>query len=275
MLTVPRHAGPRTVVPPLRAHWPEYLIEAALLGVFMVSACLVTVLLEHPASPVRGAVPDPGRRLLAGVAMGLTAVALVYSSWGQRSGAHMNPAMTLTFLRLGKIAPRDAAFYVAAQCTGAVAGVGAASVVLGMSLGHPDVQFAVTVPGSLGAGAAFAAELGISFGLMGVVLVATNDVRLAPRTGLLCGLVIAAYVTVEAPVSGMSMNPARTLGSAVHAGVWTHFWIYLVAPLAGMLLAAEAYRLRHGVAAVLCAKLQHAGGPCIFRCAAGEPDAAS
>ena len=90
-------------------HWPEYLLEAAGLGLFMISACLVTVLLEYPSSPVRQALPDPWvRRLLIGIAMGLTAISLIYSPLGKRSGAHLNPAVTLTFLRLGKIEPWDA-----------------------------------------------------------------------------------------------------------------------------------------------------------------------
>ena len=107
-------------------HWPEYLMEAAGLGLFMISACVFGTLLEHPASPVRaGRCPTPlVRRVLMGLAMGLTAIAIIYSPWGQRSGAHMNPAVTLTFLRLGKVAPADAVFYVAgAVRSAAIAGV--------------------------------------------------------------------------------------------------------------------------------------------------------
>ena len=90
-------------------HWREYLIEAAGLGLFMVSAAAMTTLLEHPASPVRLALPDPIlRRILMGLAMGLTAASLIYSPWGRRSGAHFNPAVTLTVLRLGKVSRRDA-----------------------------------------------------------------------------------------------------------------------------------------------------------------------
>ena len=93
----------------LATHWPEYLMEAVGLGLFMISACAFTVLLEHPASPVRQALSDPWlRRLLIGIAMGLTAVLLIYSPLGKRSGAHLNPAVTLTFWRLGKIETWDA-----------------------------------------------------------------------------------------------------------------------------------------------------------------------
>src|SRR5690242_1345986 len=100
----------------LKNHWPEYLMEAAELGIFMVSASVFTILLYHPGSPVvRAIAPDFIRRILMGLAMGLTLVGIVFSPWGKQSGAHMNPAFTLTFYRLGKVAPWDAVFYVIAQ----------------------------------------------------------------------------------------------------------------------------------------------------------------
>src|SRR5437773_2709127 len=96
-------------------HWPEYAIEGSGLGLFMISACSFGTLFGHPDSPVVRFVRDPGLlRVLMGLAMGTTAIALIYSSFGKRSGAHMNPAATLTFLRLGKIEPIDALFYIAA-----------------------------------------------------------------------------------------------------------------------------------------------------------------
>ncbi len=252
----------------LRRHWPEYLMEGVGLGLFMLSACLWATLLEHPASPIRQAIATAVvRRIPMGLAMGLTAVGLVYSPWGRRSGAHLNPAVTLTFWRLGKVAGWDAAFYAVAQFAGAIAGVSLAALLLGGALAVPEVGFAATVPGGGGAGGAFVAELAIALGLMAAVLGASNSARLAGFTGLFAGGLVAAYIVLEAPLSGMSMNPARTMGSAVPAGVWTGLWIYFTAPPLGMLVAAELYARLRGARRVRCAKLHHdAGQRCIFRC---------
>ena len=153
----------------LRAHWPEYAMEAAGLAAFMVSACVFVVLLEHPDS--RAHLLDPVlRRALMGAAMGLTAVAIIYSPWGKRSGAHLNPAVTLAFWRLGRVPRHDAIFYAAAQTAGGIAGVATAWVLLGARLAHPSTRFAATVPGMGGLFIAFAAEAAISLVLMTVVL---------------------------------------------------------------------------------------------------------
>jgi aquaporin Z len=248
-------------------HWAEYAIEAALLGTFMVAACAVTALLQHPGSPVRAAIPDPLlRRAVIGLAMGITAMALIYSPWGQQSGAHFNPAVTVTYLRLGKIAARDACGYVVAQCVGGILGVLLASSALGMVASHPAVHFAATVPGAGGAGVAFAAELAMSFALMSVILVVSNS-PLARGTGVICGALVATYITLEAPYSGMSMNPARSLASAIFAVEWSSLWIYVAAPPLAMLAAAELYLRLRGAGHVRCAKLNHHGARrCIFRC---------
>ena len=113
---------------------------------------------------------------------------------------------------------------------------------------------------------AFLGELVISFGMMTLVLMVSNS-RRARLTGLFAGLLVATYITVEAPLSGMSMNPARTLGSAVHAGQWTALWVYFTAPPLGMLAAAEVYLRLPGAREVWCAKLHHDNEKrCIFRC---------
>jgi aquaporin Z len=190
-------------------------MEASELGIFMISACVFTVLLEYPASPLRQSIPSALlRNALIGLAMGLTLISLVYSPWGKQSGAHMNPAFTLTFFRLGKLEPWDAFFYVIAQFVGGVAGVSISWLLMGMVLADRSVSFAVTHPGALGAKVAFFAEVAISFVLILTVLTVSNSRRWSRYTGLFAGTLVATYITFEAPLSGMSMNPARTFGSA-------------------------------------------------------------
>lgn len=254
-------------------HWPEYLIEAAGLGLFMVSACVFATLLEYSGSPVRHFFPDPlVRRLLMGLAMALTAVGIIYSSWGTRSGAHINPAITFSFWYLGKIEPRDAFFYMAAQFLGATVGVAVAAWLLGATLADPSVGYVVTMPGRWGVAGAFATEGIMAFLLMLVILTASNDARLASYTGLFAAGLVACYITVAAPLSGMSINPARSFSAALIANHWTHLWIYCSAPPLGMVLAAEFYQRYKGRQAVKCCKLHHNNRQrCIFRCNYRQP----
>jgi len=262
---IPWTAG---LVDALRRHWPEYLMEAAGLGLFMISAGLFGTLLFHPGSPVVALLPDPlARRALMGLIMGLTAITIIYSPWGQQSGAHLNPAVTLTFWRLGKIASWDALFYVAAQFAGGALGVLVVLALLGAIFADPPVSYVATVPGAGGSALALLAEAVISFGLMTMILFATNTPRLMRLTGVFAGGLVALYITFEAPLSGMSMNPARTLASALPGSLWHGLWIYFVGPTAGMLLAVEVYRLIRRTPEVICAKLNHhTQRRCIFRC---------
>jgi aquaporin Z len=254
-----------TLTDALRKHWPEYLIEGWALGTFMVSAGLVATLLGAPASPVHRALPDPmWRNAAGGIAMGLTAIALIHSGWGKRSGAHMNPAVTLAFLRLGKIQPWDAVFFGIAQVLGGIAGVLLVAALAGHAFTDPPVSYAATLPGSSGPAAAFAAEFVISAILMLTVLSFSAFKRLAPFTGLIVGCLVATYITFESPLSGMSMNPARSFASAAPGMQWRHLWIYLTAPLLGMLSGAQVFLMVADARRVLCAKLLHPlGVPCI------------
>ena len=242
----------------LRRHWPEYLIEGWALGMFMVSAGVVTTLFEYPGSAVHLAIADPTlRRALIGVAMGLTAMALIYSPWGQRSGAHMNPAVTFTFLRLGKIHRWDALFFVLAQFAGGLLGVVLVAQLLGAAFTAAPVSYVATLPGADGTAVAFAAEVLISSVLIFTVLVVSNTPRLARSTGVVAGCLVATYIAFEAPFSGMSMNPARSFASAAPGLMWQGFWIYLIAPVLGMLAGAQIYLSTRSRARVACAKLLH------------------
>ncbi|OLP15767.1 hypothetical protein BST81_24410 [Leptolyngbya sp. 'hensonii'] len=251
-----------------RQHLPEYLMEAALLGLFMISAGVFTIFLEYPDSPVHQAIANGDvRRFLIGIAMGVTAIALIYSPWGQQSGAHMNPAVTLTFYRLGKIKAWDAWFYLLFQCLGGLTGVYLVALGFGQVFTQPPVSYVVTVPGPAGWMAALLGELLIAFLMMSTVLVISNHKKLHRFTGLFAGCLVMLYVTFEAPFSGFGMNPARSLASALPANVWTAFWLYVIVPPIGMFLAAGLYSYWFGDRAVKCAKLHHNNQKrCIFRC---------
>jgi aquaporin Z len=250
----------------LREHWPEYACEALELCLFMISAGFFTILLEHPGSPVTQTIVDPFlRRMLIGIAMGSTAIAIVFSPLGKRSGAHFNPAVTLTFWRLGKVKGWDAFFYVVAQFVGGVAGVAIVAFFAHDTMAHPAVNFVATLPGPHGTGVAFAAELLIAFVLMTTVLIVSNTPHLARFTGIFAGCLVATYITFEGPLSGMSMNPARTFGSAFTGHLWTSLWVYFTAPVLAMQLAALFYT--RSKRTVYCAKYHHHNRHrCIFNC---------
>ncbi len=241
-------------------------MEAGELALYMFFACAFATLLRHPASPIPHVIAsDLIRRALYGLAIGATVVAIVMTPWGKQSGGHFNPAVTFAFYRLGKVEFWDALFYTAAQFSGAISGVAIARYVLRGALENDAIRFAITVPGVYGNAVAFAAELVISFILMITVLFVTNRETLARYAPYFVGALYATYITFETPLSGMSMNPARTFGSALHAGYWHALWIYFIAPTSGMLVASEVFLRARGGVGPYCAKLHHANNKrCIF-----------
>jgi aquaporin Z len=259
----------------LRLHWPEYLMEAGESGIYLFSACAVATLLWHPASPIQQHLPsDTVRRMLMGLAMSATIIAIVLSPWGKQSGAHFNPAITFTFYRLRKVALWDAVFYCAAQLLGAVAGVALASFVLHGAPAHKAVRYAATIPGIYGDTIAFVAELIISFVLMSAILFASNHESLAPYTHYFAAILVGLYIAFESPLSGMSTNPARTFGPAVYASYWHALWIYFSGPPLGMLAAAEVLLFAREREGPYCAKLHHHNTKrCIFRHDGPDPTA--
>lgn len=143
------------------------------------------------------------------------------------------------------------------QVTGALLGLLLAGLILGMSLREPPVRWIVTQPGAHGIAVAFAAEFAIAWILMTTILWVGGNPRLMRATGWFTGGLVFLYICFEAPLSGFSMNPARTFASAAASGSWTAFWVYLVAPPAGMLTAALAVRDFTRIPMLACAKLVH------------------
>lgn len=228
-------------------HWPYYLTEAAGLAVFVVGLGLLSIALEHPASALHQALVARGvgeelRRVPLGIGLGLMVAAITYSPWGQRSGAHLNPAITLAFWQLGKISGADALWYVLAQAVGGFGSVWLLKISLFRYYSHPRIHFGTTQPGPDGPLLAFVAEFVISLVFMLVLLAALHSARLHKAAGWLGSALLAAYVIWETPLSGMSVNPLRSLSAAVAARDYTGLWLYLVAPTAAMWLAAVLFQ---------------------------------
>jgi len=225
-------------------HWRIYLMEAWALGMFMMSASFFVILFEHPGLPIRQLIDDVTlRRLLVGLAMGATAVLLIYSGWGKRSGAHMNPAVTLTFLVLNRICLEDAFWYILLQFIGGYLGVAVFKWTLFHYISDPSVNYVATTPGNQGVWLALAMEFILSVIIILVVLISSNSVKAAPYTGYFVGILLVLFITFEAPFSGMSINPARTAGSALAANEWPGWWVYFIGPVSGMLLGGFFYRI--------------------------------
>jgi aquaporin Z len=228
-----------------KRHWREYLMEAVGLAGFVIGASLLTVFLEHPEMPVmRGWLGEHPmlRRVPLGIILGAYIAGVIYL-FGKRSGAHINPAVTWAFFRLSKIKFADSVFYTLAQFAGAAAAAQLMKFALGDFYRDAPIRYVVTEPAKWdeSGAAAFAAEFFISFVLMLVCLVAANSSRLEKLVAPITGFLIAVYLIVETPYSGMSLNPARSFGSALAANEWRYLWIYFVAPPLAMLAAAEIF----------------------------------
>ena len=241
-------------------------MEAAEVALYLFLTCVFASLLADPASLLRQVVSSAATlRVLMGLAVGATVFAILMSPWGKQSGGHFNPALTLAFYRLGKLRSQDALFYVLAQFSGAIGGVCLVRYLLPGTVGRHAIRYAVTEPGVRGSAVAFLSELTISFILMSTVLVASNHEKLGPFTPYLVGLLYATFIILEAPFSGMSMNPARSFAPALHSNYWRELWLYFTAPTLGMLVAAEVFLRARGGVRPFCAKLHHTNDKrCIF-----------
>lgn len=225
----------------LTRHWRDYLLEAGGLMVFMIGAGAFGTLFLYPGSPVAQAIPsDLLKRIGLGLCMGVVTFGIV-SGIGAKTGAHINPAVTWAFYRAGKIGRADAVWYTIAQFIGACLAPVLLLAVIGAPFASDEVAYATSLPGPGGALLAFAAEFVISLILMLVLLVAVNSKRLEPRTPAIIGALIAIYIAFESPLSGMSLNPARSFGSALTANRWDGMWVYFTAPVLAMLLAVAIY----------------------------------
>lgn len=220
-------------------------VTSELIGTAILVAVGVSiVILDFGAgSPIPGWLPDPLlRRLVTGFLFGTTGALIAISPVGRISGAHINPVVTLSFWLRGNLGHRHALATMTAQLLGGC--LGAAPLLLWGPVGA-SIAYGATLPGpEFGTLAAAAGELVTTFALVALLFLFLGRRRLRPFTPLLFPILYAVMVGVEAPVSGTSTNPARTLGPAVIAGAWHGWWVYWVGPAIGAVLATLAYRTR-------------------------------
>src|ERR1043165_5557665 len=223
-----------------KKNWKHYLQEALGLGIFMISACFFSAMLFSEKSSWYHAIPSLMlRNVLMGIAMGSTALFIFYSPFTAPSGSQINPAVTLTFLRLDKMCRYDALFSIISQSLGGTIAVYLMQWLMGNILIDAPVNSAATVPGKFGIGIALITEFIVAFITMSVVLFTSNNDELKKYTRIFAGCLVCTWVIIAGPISGFGMNPARSFASALPAYTWTAFWIYLFMPVAGMLCAAQ------------------------------------
>lgn len=253
----------------MKNHWIEYGCEFFGTALLLFIGLSAVSLNFGAGSPVLQWIPSENvRRLLTGLIFAGGATAVVYSPLGLRSGGHINPAVTLSFYLLGRVKTPDAVLYAIAQCAGAV--LGTFFVMLAWRPLAESTAYGATMPApGITLTAAFGLETAMTFALVLVILSIANTIRIARFTPLAAGSLVAALVYFEAPYTGTSVNPARSLGSAFFSGNFDHYWLYVSAPLAGAILATALYALAVKFAhrVNLCAKLYHKPNyRCIFRC---------
>ncbi|MBZ5587549.1 MAG: aquaporin [Acidobacteriia bacterium] len=226
----------------MRTSWTLFVAEFVGTALLVAAGVSLVILDFGTGSPVVAAVPAEAlRRLLTGFGFGCVGALIAISPIGKTSGAHINPIVTLSFWLNGTMRGKHAAAYAAAQLAGGVAG-GFALLAWGPM--GASVRFGATVPGSgFGPWVALLGEAATTMALILGLFVFLGHRRLRPFTPLLFPVLYAVMVWLEAPVSGTSTNPARTLGPAVVAGAWNGWWVYVVGPVAGALLGFGAHRL--------------------------------
>lgn len=237
-------------------HITEYASELAGTAFLAFAVVAVVALMFAPSSPVPALIPPvPLRLFLAGLLIGSSGWLVALSPPGKLSGAHINPAISIGFLLLKKMYPRDAVCYVVAQMVGGFLGAYVGVLACGrLAVQVHDAALAPSV--GLGASGAFALEFATTAALAAVIFYCVSHPALAPRTPMFVTLSAGCLVLLDGNLSGAGMNPARWIGPAALAHVWSLGWIYVTAPIAGAVAVAVVRRLA-GHRAPITAKMLH------------------
>lgn len=222
-------------------HWRVWAAEAGGTGLMVMAILCGAALTLGDGSPVAEALPDRGARFLAlGLLIGPAIALIAVSPLGRLSGAHINPAVTLGFFALGRVSRHDLAGYVAAQLAGGLAGALAARLLLPEDV-LESIGGAVTHPSVPDASAA-ALEAGMTALLLAVVLAFVSSERLARWTPLVLVPLLAGLIWLGSPLTGASLNPARSEGPALAFADLADLWLYIAAPCLGAVIVGLAWR---------------------------------
>lgn len=241
---------------PSRGEIPWRVYGAELVGTaLLVGVGLSAVIADFgQGSPVAALLPDAGlRRFVTGFLFGTTGALIALSPLGKASGAHINPVVTVGFWTLGRFKAAHVPGYVLCQLVGAV--LGALPLLAWGRMGR-SVEFGATVPAH-GLAAAFFGEAITTFVMVFLLFFFLRQRGLKHFAPALFPPLYAVMVWLEAPVSGTSTNPARTLGPGIVAGEWHGWWIYWLGPLIGALLAVGVHRLARRWPRLEVAKIHH------------------
>jgi len=221
-------------------------MESLAIAGFILSAAFTTIFLEHPDSPVAQtilAVHPLLKSIILGLVMGIYIISIALAV-GKLSGGHANPIITWAFFRIKKISFANFCAYCTAQFSGAIAAVLLLHLTFGKIFEHPLINYSLSKPKSgHSLSASFIAEFIISFIFVITTLFVLSSKKLEKYNAFIAGLLIALFLIIELPYSGMSMNPARSFASALIAWKWEEIWVYFVAPVIAMLLATEIFLL--------------------------------
>jgi aquaporin Z len=223
----------------LLQRWRMFLAEMIGTAALLLIGLSIVIFMFGDGSLAAAWIPSvTARQCITGFLFGSTGGLISMSYVGRESGAHLNPAVTFAFWIARKIETRVAVGYAAAQLIGAV--LGSLPLLAWGAMGR-SIAFGATCPGSgYTVGEALAGEVITTFALILTLCVFIGYRTLRPFTPASMPVLYAIMVPLEASISGISTNPARSFGPAIVSGRWDSWWIYWVGPFAGTLVAMIA-----------------------------------